>query len=145
VGPHDIVQQKLAATFRATWDEHWPGRPAPVAAVRGVFPGASRGEVAAVLAPDVGRYLPHHVAAGWARDASISTQELQALMNVQYGTPQDIVTSLERDAVFGAGATHQVAAIQSESTPLDQVRRHLEVLATEVAPALGWRPNGEGD
>jgi len=140
VGPHDVVQQQLAAAFRATWDEHWPGRPAPVAAVRGVFPAASRDEAAAVLAPDVGWYLPHHVTAGWARDASISTQELLGLMNVQYGTPQDIVTSLERDAVFSAGATHLVAAIQSESTPLAQVRRHLEVLATEIAPALGWRP-----
>lgn len=144
VGPHDVVQRQLAASFRAAWDEHWPGRPAPVAAVRGVFPGASRNEVAAVLAPDVSRYLPHHVAAGWARDASISTPELLALMNVQYGTARDIVASLEQDAVFGAGATHLLAAIQSESTPLDQVRRHLEVLATEVAPALGWRPNRGG-
>lgn len=61
-------------------------------------------------------------------------------MNVQYGRPEDIVDSLEQEEVFGADATHLIAAIQAESTPLDQVRRPLEVLATEVAPALGWRP-----
>jgi alkanesulfonate monooxygenase SsuD/methylene tetrahydromethanopterin reductase-like flavin-dependent oxidoreductase (luciferase family) len=141
VGPHNVVQDKLAELFRATWAEHWPDRQAPVAAVRGIFPGASRKSVASVLGPDVSRYLPHHVAAGWARDASISTDELLGLMNVQYGTPQDIVTSLSRDAVFGARATHLVAAIQAESTSLKEVRRNLEVLATEIAPALGWRPS----
>ncbi|HVT71488.1 MAG TPA: hypothetical protein VHF26_27330, partial [Trebonia sp.] len=140
VGPHNIVQHKLAEVYRATWAEHWPGTPAPVAAVRGVFPGASKETVAAGLAPDVSRYLPHHVAAGWARSADISARELLGLMNVQYGTPQDIVASLSQDAVFGAGATHLIAAIQAESTPLREVRRHLEVLATEIAPALGWRP-----
>jgi alkanesulfonate monooxygenase SsuD/methylene tetrahydromethanopterin reductase-like flavin-dependent oxidoreductase (luciferase family) len=140
VGPHNIVQNKLAELFRATWAEHWPSRPAPVAAVRGVFPGASRESVASVLGPDVARYLPHHVAAGWAGSADITTEELLGLMNVQYGTPEDIVASLSGDEVFGGGATHLVAAIQSESTPLKEVRRHLEVLATEVAPALGWQP-----
>lgn len=143
VGPHNIVQDKLAGVFRATWAEHWPGRPAPVAAVRGVFPGASRASVAAVLGPDVSRYLPQHVAAGWAASPDIGTEELLGLMNVQYGSPDDIVSSLSQDAVLSAGATHLVAAIQAESTPLADVRRHLEVLATEIAPALGWRPRAD--
>jgi alkanesulfonate monooxygenase SsuD/methylene tetrahydromethanopterin reductase-like flavin-dependent oxidoreductase (luciferase family) len=139
VGPADVVQQKLATLHRQGWEAAHPGRPAPVAAVRGVFPGRGREQVAAALAPDVARYLPHHVAAGWATP-DIDVHHLLGLMNVQYGHPDDIVASLARDPVFGPHATHLVAAVQAESTTLDQALRHMEVLATEIAPALGWRP-----
>jgi alkanesulfonate monooxygenase SsuD/methylene tetrahydromethanopterin reductase-like flavin-dependent oxidoreductase (luciferase family) len=139
VGPADVVQQELATLHRQGWEPEHPGRPAPVAAVRGVFPGRGRQQVAAELAPDVARYLPHHVAAGWATPG-IDVHRLLGLMNVQYGHPDDIIASLGRDPVFGPHATHLVAAVQAESTTLYQALRHMEVLATEIAPALGWRP-----
>jgi hypothetical protein len=143
VGPADVVQRGLATAHRRGWEGERPGQPAPVAAVRGVFPGQGREQVAAALAPDVARYLPHHVAAGWATP-DIDVHQLLRLMNVQYGHPVEIVASLERDPVFGAHSTHLVAAVQAESTTLDQALRHMEVLATEIAPALGWKPHANG-
>ncbi|MBN9756506.1 luciferase family protein [Pseudonocardia sp. Ae406_Ps2] len=133
VGPHDLVQRELAETHRA----HWRGTgPAPIAAVRGIFPDRDRRAARERLAPDIARYLPHHVAAGWAREDT-SIEELLALMNVQYGTPDDIVEGLAADAVFRPHATDLIAAVQAESTSLAEARRGLEVLATEIAPRLG--------
>jgi alkanesulfonate monooxygenase SsuD/methylene tetrahydromethanopterin reductase-like flavin-dependent oxidoreductase (luciferase family) len=139
VGPADVVQRNLAAAHRRGWAAEQPDRPAPVAAVRGVFPGPGRAQVAAALAPDVARYLPHHVAAGWATP-DIDVHELLRLMNVQYGHPDEIVASLRRDPAFGPHSSHLVVAVQAESTTLDQALRHMEVLATDIAPALGWKP-----
>jgi alkanesulfonate monooxygenase SsuD/methylene tetrahydromethanopterin reductase-like flavin-dependent oxidoreductase (luciferase family) len=143
VGPAEVVQQELATAHRRAWETEQPGRPAPVAAVRGVFPGPGRDQVAAQLAPDVARYLPHHIAAGWATP-NIDVHQLLRLMNVQYGSPEEIVASLEHDPVFGPHSTHLVAAVQAESTTLDEAFHNMEVLATEIAPALGWRPHSNG-
>jgi hypothetical protein len=140
VGPAGTVQQQLATEHRQVWAENWPGVPPSVAAVRGVFPGPDRDGVAAELAADVALYLPHHVAAGWAPSANISTQELLRLMNVQYGPPDQIVASLAADAVFAPHGTHLIAAVQAESSSLDRARFNLEVLARDIAPALGWQP-----
>jgi alkanesulfonate monooxygenase SsuD/methylene tetrahydromethanopterin reductase-like flavin-dependent oxidoreductase (luciferase family) len=136
VGPHDIVQRGLAHAHSTAWTG--PG-PAPIAAVRGVFPDRDRRAALDRLAPDIARYLPHHIAAGWASEDT-TTEELLGLMNVQYGTPDDIVESLERDAVFRPHSSHLIAAVQAESTTLAEARRGLEVLATEIAPRLGWAP-----
>jgi alkanesulfonate monooxygenase SsuD/methylene tetrahydromethanopterin reductase-like flavin-dependent oxidoreductase (luciferase family) len=140
VGPAGTVQQQLTTAYRQVWAETWPGLPPSVAAVRGVFPGPDRKSVAAELANDVALYLPHHVAAGWAPDANITTEELLHLMNVQYGRPDQIVASLSSDPVFGPYGTHLIAAVQAESSSLDRARYNLEVLARDIAPALGWRP-----
>jgi len=134
----------LAVAHRQVWAEHWPGLLPSVAAVRGVFPGPDRDRVAAELAADVALYLPHHVAAGWARNANIGTEELLQLMNVQYGLPDQIVDSLAADAVFAPYGTHLIAAVQAESSSLDRARYNLEVLARDIAPALGWQPRASG-
>jgi hypothetical protein len=105
-----------------------------------VFPGLDRDRVAAELAPDVALYLPHHVAAGWAPNANIGTEELLRLMNVQYGPTDQIVASLATDPVFAPYGTHLIAAVQAESSSLDRARYNLEVLARDIAPALGWQP-----
>jgi len=128
VGPAGTVQRELSAAHSAAGS-------APRAAVRGVFPGPDRATVAAQLAPDVARYLPAHVAAGWAPHDRIDTPELLGLMNVHYGTPDDIVASLRADPVV-ATSTHLIAAVQAESTTLDQALRHLEILAEDVAPGV---------
>lgn len=96
--------------------------------------------MAAALAPDVALHLPYHLTAGWAPHANISTDELLQLMNVQYGRPGEIVESLAADPVFSGYATHLIAAVQAESSTLDEARHHLEVLAREIAPVLGWQP-----
>jgi alkanesulfonate monooxygenase SsuD/methylene tetrahydromethanopterin reductase-like flavin-dependent oxidoreductase (luciferase family) len=141
VGPAGTVQRQLATAHREVWAENWPGLAPSIAAVRGVFPGPDRDRVAAELAADVALYLPHHVAAGWAPNSNISTEELLQLMNVQYGAPDQIVASLAADAVFAPYGTHLIAAVQAESSSLDRARYNLEVLARHIAPALGWRPN----
>jgi alkanesulfonate monooxygenase SsuD/methylene tetrahydromethanopterin reductase-like flavin-dependent oxidoreductase (luciferase family) len=135
VGPADQVQAGLAEAHLAAA----AGQPR-IAAVRGVFPGPDAETAAAELAPDVARYLPHHVRAGWASHDRIGVPELLRLMNVQYGRPDQITDSLRADPVFNGPATHLIAAVQAESSTLAQALRRLEVLAKEIAPQLGWEP-----
>ncbi|MBE1468677.1 LLM class flavin-dependent oxidoreductase [Kibdelosporangium phytohabitans] len=133
VGPAEKVQIQLADQHRAAGGNR-------VAAVRGVFPGPDKDIVAAELAPDVRRYLPLHVEAGWAPHDGIDVHELLRLMNVQYGTPGQIVESLRADPVTAGPATHLIVAVQAESSTLDQAVRRLEVIAKQIAPELGWTP-----
>jgi alkanesulfonate monooxygenase SsuD/methylene tetrahydromethanopterin reductase-like flavin-dependent oxidoreductase (luciferase family) len=135
VGPADQVQAGLA-------DAHLAAGPANprIAAVRGLFPGRDAETAAAELAPDVARYLPLHVRAGWAPHEHIDVHELLRLMNVQYGRPDQIVDSLRADPVFAGPGTHLIAAVQAESSTIDSAVRRLEILATHIAPELGWQP-----
>lgn len=129
VGPADQVQAGLADAHLAVAT----GKPR-IAAVRGVFPGPDKETAAAELAPDVARYLSHHVSAGWAPHENIGVHELLRLMNVRYGTPDQIIESLRVDPVFAGPGTHLIAAVQAESSTLAQALRRLEVLANEIAP-----------
>ncbi|WP_410614507.1 LLM class flavin-dependent oxidoreductase [Amycolatopsis sp. lyj-109] len=135
VGPADRVQAGLAKAYL----DAGPETPR-IAAVRGIFPGASRAAAAAELEADVARYRSPHVRAGWAPHEDISLTELLRLMNVQHGTPEDIVESLLADPVFAGPGTHLVAAVQAESSTLGQALARLETIATKIAPELGWRP-----
>ncbi|WP_410631033.1 LLM class flavin-dependent oxidoreductase [Amycolatopsis sp. cmx-4-83] len=135
VGPADAVQDGVAKTYLAGG----PRQPR-IAAVRGVFPGASRAAAAAQLEPDVARYRLPHVRAGWAPHEDIALTELLRLMNVQYGTREDIVESLRADPVFAGPGTHLIAAVQAESSTLGQALTRLEIIARKIAPELGWRP-----
>ncbi len=135
VGPADRIQTGLAAAYL----EAGPDAPR-IAAVRGIFPGSSRAAAAAQLEADVARYRLPHVRAGWAPHEDIGLTELLHLMNVQYGTPEDIVGSLRTDPVFAGPGTHLIAAVQAESSTLGQALDRLETIATKIAPQLGWRP-----
>ncbi|MFD1504723.1 putative FMN-dependent luciferase-like monooxygenase [Georgenia yuyongxinii] len=55
------------------------------------------------------------------------------------GTPEDVVVSLSRDSAL-ARSTDVSFQVHSIDPPHEDVLRSIELLATEVAPALGWRP-----
>lgn len=135
-GPAESVQLPLAVAFH---DAHraagLTGTPR-AAAVRAAFPGPSKSEVHDRLAPDTARHLGYHVANGWlGPDASM--HELLDAMNVYHGTSSDIVESLRADPVLPY-SSDLVLAVQNESTSVDEAIRTLELIATEIAPALGW-------
>ncbi|TRW46291.1 putative FMN-dependent luciferase-like monooxygenase [Georgenia yuyongxinii] len=55
------------------------------------------------------------------------------------GTPEEVVVSLSRDRAL-ARSTDVSFQVHSIDPPHEEVLRSIELLATEVAPALGWRP-----
>jgi putative FMN-dependent luciferase-like monooxygenase len=55
------------------------------------------------------------------------------------GTPEEVVVALSRDSALGR-ATDVSFQVHSIDPPHEDVLRSIELLATEVAPALGWTP-----
>ncbi len=84
------------------------------------------------------RSLPTLKALGIELPSGATQEELCALFDLHIGTPARIVEELEQDHVLLA-ATDLVF----QSHPIDPshelLLRSLELIATEVAPALGWR------
>ncbi len=61
-------------------------------------------------------------------------------MNVRHGPVDHIVQTLASDAVFSGAATHLIVACHAESSTIARGLERLEVVATQIAPALGWTP-----
>lgn len=60
--------------------------------------------------------------------------------DVHIGTPDDVIASLGKDATLDA-ATDIVFQVHDIDPPHANVLRSIELLATRVAPALGWKPD----
>ena len=80
-----------------------------------------------------------------AQPRSIPTlDELIARQDVHVGTPDDVVASLRADRTL-QHVTDLVCQVHSIDPPHAHVLRSIELIATEVAPALGWSgPTGNG-
>lgn len=84
--------------------------------------------------------------AGFARsilgDAvdQLSVEELMAIFDAHVGTPEDVLESLSRDTALPR-ATHLSFQVHSVDPPHEHVLRSIELIASEVAPALGWTPD----
>ncbi|BBK40352.1 luciferase [Allostella vacuolata] len=69
-------------------------------------------------------------------DGSIA--DYLAVSDVHFGTPDDVVRSLQADATL-ARATDLAVQVHSVDPPHDLTLRSIELVAAVVAPALGWR------
>ncbi|WP_395244416.1 putative FMN-dependent luciferase-like monooxygenase [Agromyces sp. MMS24-K17] len=66
-----------------------------------------------------------------------SLDELIATYDTHVGTVEEVVESLSRDSA-AAEATDVAFQVHSVDPPHELVLRSIELIATEVAPALGW-------
>lgn len=57
--------------------------------------------------------------------------------DVHIGTPEEVIASLKKDTILQS-ATDIVFQVHDIDPPHEYVLRSLELIATEVAPALGW-------
>jgi hypothetical protein len=65
--------------------------------------------------------------------------ELFAHHNIHFGSPDAVIESLQREPLLGR-TTDLICQVQPGSPSLAQTMEAIELIATEVAPALGWRP-----
>jgi putative FMN-dependent luciferase-like monooxygenase len=66
-----------------------------------------------------------------------TVEELIASLDTHLGTPEQVAESLAADATLGH-ATEVAFQVHSVDAPHDFVLRSIELVASEVAPALGW-------
>jgi alkanesulfonate monooxygenase SsuD/methylene tetrahydromethanopterin reductase-like flavin-dependent oxidoreductase (luciferase family) len=136
-GPVSSVQRPLAEAYRDARARAGHLSPARLGVTRTVYPAADRR--AAVTDLEAG-------ARTWAREmtagrvpADLPAEELLARLDVVCGPPDEIADVLRADAAVGL-ATDLLVQVQPGLPGFARTAAALETIATEVAPALGWRP-----
>jgi hypothetical protein len=71
--------------------------------------------------------------------AGLSLEEYCLRMHLAYGHPDEVAAALLADAVLPY-TTDLILQLNPANPPLDQALRMLEQIATQIAPAMGWRP-----
>jgi hypothetical protein len=132
--PTDVAQLPVARAYLAAWDE--PAKPR-LGLSRGVFPAIDKQAALAGLREGVMR-----TAAGQQRQNNLPAGESLEYycqrLHIAYGHPEEVAAGLLADRV-APYATDLILQFSPAIPPLDQSIRMLEQIATEVAPALGWR------
>jgi alkanesulfonate monooxygenase SsuD/methylene tetrahydromethanopterin reductase-like flavin-dependent oxidoreductase (luciferase family) len=71
--------------------------------------------------------------------AGLSAEEYFERMHISYGSPDEVAERLATDRVLPL-ATDLIVQFSPAAPALDEAITALELLATRVAPVLGWKP-----
>jgi alkanesulfonate monooxygenase SsuD/methylene tetrahydromethanopterin reductase-like flavin-dependent oxidoreductase (luciferase family) len=139
--PTDTVQRRWADEYLAAWDR--PHRPR-IGLSRFIFPARDKRAALAQIEQGVLRATKNFVSRG-TFPAGLSLEDYLRRFHAFYGHPDEIVQSLSREKVLPV-ATDLIAQFNPGVPELGAAIRALELIATEVAPALGWsaRPAAAG-
>src|SRR5207249_4920236 len=135
--PTDVNQLPVAQAYLRERVKY-PGVPR-VGLSRAVYPAANRQTAVAQLEHGVAAYVENMVGRGYF-PSGLSQEEYFKRSHIHYGHPEQVAASLRADLVFPL-TTELICQVQPGHPTPDQLLAALERIATEVAPALGWRPN----
>lgn len=137
----------LADTQRPIVDAYLAALPAGVRprvfASRGLVVVDDEADARRLAARGIERALPTAKALGYDLPAGATQDELLTILDIQVGTPKRLVPRLRADHVM-AGATDIVFQVHPVDPSHELTLRSIELIATEVAPALGWSPARAG-
>lgn len=129
---------ELIHRYREAWNPH-DSLPPRVALVRAVFPGVDARDPHSSLRHDISTYIERQRRIGvYPADAGLTFAEELDRLGVLHGNSDTIVRRLAQGAKLQDG-DHLVVQVQTSSTGLDEAIRHLERIAKDIAPALGWK------
>jgi alkanesulfonate monooxygenase SsuD/methylene tetrahydromethanopterin reductase-like flavin-dependent oxidoreductase (luciferase family) len=136
--PTDEVQRPWADSFLAAWDHERTPR---IGLSRLVFPAKDRATALAAIGPDV-LTAANRFAERGAFPKGLSVDEALRRFHAFYGHPDEVVAALQQEKVLPV-ATDLITQFNPAVLDHDAAVRALELIATEVAPALGWKPAAE--
>ncbi len=144
--PKDDPRSSLAAIQGPIIDAYLralpPGRAPRIVGSRSVFVAERRDDARRLAGLGLRRALKRARAAGLA-PPSDGLDDLIATYDVHVGTPDDVVASLRADAAL-ARVTDLAFQVHSVDPPHEHILRSIELVASDVAPALGWVRAGTG-
>ncbi len=130
------AQAPLVEAYLAHWRPE-QGRPR-IGLSRSLYVAPTRAEAIADAEPGIRRHAEQiRQRAGLRGEPSV--EELLRRADVHIGSPADVVASLRADRLLPL-ATDLILQVHPVDPPHEQALRSFELLAREVAPALGWRP-----
>ncbi|GGN95189.1 luciferase [Actinoplanes lobatus] len=132
----DVVQRAWADSFLESWNE--PRTPR-IGISRFVFPAADKRTALAQISDGVLRATRNFVDRG-TFPAGQSLDEYLRRFHAFYGHPDEIVAAFQQERVLPV-ATDLITQFNPGIPDFDAAVRALELIATEVAPALGWKPS----
>lgn len=135
----DQVQAPLAKAYVEAWpnDSTQPR----IGLSRGIYPAADKQTALAALREPVLRSAENMIRQGNVA-AGLPLEAYCERMHIAYGHPTEVAAYLRADQVFPY-ATDLILQFNPATPPLDQAIHMLEQIATEIAPALGWRAGGQ--
>ncbi|WDZ81003.1 putative FMN-dependent luciferase-like monooxygenase (plasmid) [Ensifer adhaerens] len=114
------------------------GRAPRILGSRSLFVADSRAEALRLAEIGLNRGAERLIAAGH-KVAGNSLADLIAAFDVHVGSVDDVIESLSRDETLER-VTDLVFQVHSVDPPHPLILRSIELIATKVAPALGWAP-----
>jgi alkanesulfonate monooxygenase SsuD/methylene tetrahydromethanopterin reductase-like flavin-dependent oxidoreductase (luciferase family) len=136
--PTDEVQRPWANAYLEAWN--LPRSPR-IGLSRFVFPAKDKKTALDQIGADVLAAAQRFAIRG-AFPAGITQQDALRRFHSFYGHPDEIIAALRREKVLPV-ATDLVTQFNPAVPDHDAAIRALELIAREVAPALGWQPSTE--
>ncbi|MEU8614246.1 LLM class flavin-dependent oxidoreductase [Actinoplanes sp. NPDC048791] len=133
--PTDVIQRPWADEFLAAWDR--PHQPR-IGLSRFIFPARDKRTALAQIGDGVRRATEGFVRRG-AFPAGLGIEDQLRRFHAFHGHPDEIIAGLQAERVLPV-ATDLIAQFNPGIPDRDAAIRALELIATEVAPALGWKP-----
>jgi putative FMN-dependent luciferase-like monooxygenase len=133
----DEIQNPIIDAYLAALP---PGRAPRIMGSRTCFVAETRAAALRLAEPGLRRSVAHFSATG-APPRGDSLEDIIATYDVHIGAPTDAVASLKADSAL-ARATDLAFQVHSADPPHAEILRSIRLIASEVAPALGWRPEG---
>lgn len=131
------VQRPLILAYRDALPAQARAR---IFASRTVFAADDRITARALAERALERALPLAERAGTVLPSGLSTAQALARLDVHVGTPPELIASLGADGIL-AEATDIVFQAHPVDPPHELVLRSIQLIATHIAPTLGWRPS----
>ncbi len=137
--PADVVQLPIAEAYL----RELGNRPGPKVAPRlglsrSVYVAADHRSAREHMDPGVSKWMQSMIRRG-TLPAGLSLEEAYSRIPIHFGHPEEVVTSLQGDLLWPM-TTELICQVQPGAPTQAQILKSLELLATQVAPALGWRP-----
>ncbi|MCC7370399.1 MAG: LLM class flavin-dependent oxidoreductase [Chloroflexi bacterium] len=135
--PADVVQAPIAELYQ---QELEPLGIAPrVGMSRTVYVAADRATAMEHLRSGVEHWI--EVLSGRGQfPTGLTLEQAFKRIHIHYGHPEEVIESIRDDKLF-AMSTELICQVQPGDPTQKQILKSMELLATQVAPALGWKPN----
>ncbi len=118
-----------------------PGRAPRIMGSRTLFVAERRADALRLAEPGLRRSVAHFAATGFPPRGD-SLDDIIATYDAHVGAPEDAIASLREDTAL-ARVTDLAFQVHSADPPHADILRSIRLIASDVAPALGWRPGFE--
>jgi putative FMN-dependent luciferase-like monooxygenase len=135
--PADVVQEPIGHAYLQAISDR--GVAPRLGLSRTVYAAADHQTALAHLDPGISAWVKLLISRGQF-PTGLTQEEAYARIHVHYGHPDEVVASLNADRLLPM-TTELICQVQPGAPTAAQIMRSLELIATQVAPALGWQPN----